>query len=91
MFWSVDMIQNGFLWPVVYVSEMENGLKFSKSKFSDDTNVGGKAFTAAGCENIQNDTDRIAQWTEKRQMAFNLDKCKVSELWLWWSESDALV
>ena len=62
---------------IVYINDLEIGLKSTVSKFADDTKVGGKVLTTADCENIQRDLDRIVQWSEKWQMPFNVDKCKV--------------
>ncbi len=56
---------------------MEAGLKSFLLNFADDTIVGGRALIAAECEVIQKDLDQIIQWSEKWQMTFNFDKCKV--------------
>ncbi len=81
----MGMTQSGFLSPVaclkdlfiIYINDLENGLKSSISKFDDDTKVGGKAITISDCEIIQNDHENIVQWSEKWQMPLNVDKCKV--------------
>ena len=62
---------------IIYINDLEVGLKSSISKFADDTKVGGKALTTADCEIIQNDINQIIKWSEKWQMSFNPDKCKV--------------
>jgi ribonuclease P/MRP protein subunit RPP40 len=62
---------------IIYINDLETGLKSSISKFADDTKVGGKALTTKDCEKIQRDLDLISQWSEKWQMPFNVDKCKV--------------
>ncbi len=45
------------------------GLKFTLSKFADDTKLGGQALTKADCEIIQRDQERLTQWSEKWQMS----------------------
>ncbi len=62
---------------IIYINDLEAGLKPSLSKFADDTKDGGRALTTAECEVIQKDLDQIIQWSKKWQMTFNVDKCKV--------------
>ncbi len=62
------MPQGSVLGPIlfiIYVNDLENELKSSISKLADDTKVGGKAFANSDCETIQNDLDKIVQWSEK--------------------------
>lgn len=42
---------------IIYINDLEAGLKSSLSKFADDTKVGGRALTTADCEIIQKDLD----------------------------------
>ena len=60
-----------------YAHDIETGRRPTISKFADDTKVGGRALTRKECEAIQNDLDKIIQWSEQWQMPFNLEKCKV--------------
>ena len=72
--------QGSVLGPIlflIYINDLETGLQSTISKFADDTKVGGRALTWRECEAIQNDLDKIIQWSEQWQMPFNLDKCKV--------------
>ncbi len=61
---------------IIYINDLEAGLKSSLSKFADDNNVGGRALTSAECEIIQKDLGQIIQWSEKWPMTFSVDKCK---------------
>ncbi len=44
---------------IIYINDLELGLKSTLSKFADDTKVDGKALTTADCEVIQRDLDLI--------------------------------
>ncbi len=61
----------------MYINDLENLLKSSISRFSDDTKVGSKALIVSDCEIIQNDLNRIVQWSENWQTPFNVERCKV--------------
>ncbi len=47
---------------IIYINDLELGLKSTLSKFADDINVGGKDLTTADCEIIQRSLDQITQW-----------------------------
>ena len=70
----------GLILFILYINDLGTGLSTFISKFADDTKVGGKALTTADCEIIQKDLDSITQWSEKWQMPFNHDKCKVMHI-----------
>ena len=75
--------QGSVLGPVlflVYINDIDLGLLSKLSKFADDSKL---------CKNVQNDNDREAlqqdldkldQWSQKWQMQFNADKCSVIHL-----------
>ncbi len=65
---------------IIYINNLELGLKSTLSKFADDTKVGGKVLTRANCEIIQRDLDLITQWSEKWQMSFNTTIYQVMHL-----------
>ena len=65
---------------LIYINDLDCGLKSKIAKFADDTKLGGKANNLVDCENIQSDLDRLTQWSEKWQMKFNTDKCKVMHI-----------
>lgn len=60
---------------ILYINDLETGLKLSSSKSSDDTMVGGGALTTPDYEATQIDPDQIIQWPEKWEMVFNVYKC----------------
>ena len=56
---------------------MDLGLISKISKFADDTKVGINANNETAVKQLQEDLNRIGEWSQKWQMPFNLDKCKV--------------
>ena len=46
-------------------------------KFDDDTKVIGKSVTEEDVRGLREDLERLREWSEKWQMGFNVDKCKV--------------
>ena len=62
---------------LIYINDLETGLRSTISKFADDTKVGRRALTRKECEAIQNDLSKIIQCSEQWQIPFNLEKCKI--------------
>ena len=65
---------------VVYINDIDHGLKSTVSKFADDTKLCGIANSHADQLDIQEDLDKLAQWSEKWLMKFNPSKCKVMHI-----------
>ena len=65
---------------LIYIDDLETNLVCMISKFADDTKLSGKVCTAQDRLQIQQDLDKIVEWSEKWQMPFNVDKCKVMHL-----------
>ena len=65
---------------LIYVNDLENGLLSKVAKFADDTKLGGKAICSEDCEKIQEDLNKLIDWSEKWLMPFNTDKCKVMHI-----------
>ena len=57
--------------------DLDEGTKCNISKFADDTKLGGRVNCDADAEILQNDLDRLGEWTNQWQMQYNLDKCEV--------------
>lgn len=62
---------------IIYINDLDQGLMSMISKFADDTKIGINANDELAIEQLQGDLNKIGDWSEKWQMPFNLDKCKV--------------
>lgn len=47
------------------------------SKYSDNTNMGGIVDRQDGCQNLQQDLDRLGRWVQEWLIEFNTEKSKV--------------
>ncbi len=61
----------------IYINDLESDLMSRRAKFPDDTKLGGKALCVEDCNKIQEDLNRLNNWSQKWQMSFNVEKCKV--------------
>ena len=62
---------------IAYVNDIDEGLTCKISKFADDTKITGRVTSRAEKLQLQSDLDQLVNWSNKWQMKFNLDKCKV--------------
>ena len=65
---------------IIYINDLELGLVSKISKFADDTKMGINADSDAAIKQLQNDLEKIGEWSLKWQMPFNLEKCKVMHI-----------
>ncbi len=75
--------QGSVLGPVlflVYINDIDLGLISKLSKFADDSKLCKNICTENDREELQNDLDRLSEWSEQWQMKFNVDKCSVIHL-----------
>ena len=62
---------------IIYINDLDNGVKSKISKFADDTKLGGKMDSRGGGDQIPESIDTRIDWVKDWQMSFNLSKCKV--------------
>jgi ribonuclease P/MRP protein subunit RPP40 len=61
----------------IYINDLDDGILKKLLKFADDTKILGKVATAGQIRELQDDLDRLLEWSDKWQMEFNAEKCKV--------------
>ena len=66
---------------LVYINDMEEGVKGKILKFADDTNQFRKTKEIGDKQKCQDDIDKLVRWSEKCQMLFNFGKCKCLHTW----------
>ena len=62
---------------IIYVNDMDDGITAKISKFADDTKLGMNVAKQENIEELQEDLKRLGEWSDKWQMPFNVEKCKV--------------
>ena len=65
---------------IIYVNDLEGNLLSKVVKFADDTKFGDKVICTEDCDRIQDDLNKLIDWSEKWLMSFNTDKCKVMHI-----------
>ena len=63
-----------------YVNHLESNLLSKEVKFADDTKLGGKVICTKDCDGIQDDLNKLTDWSEKWFRFFNAYKCKVTHI-----------
>ena len=62
---------------IIYINDLDSGVKSRLSKCADDTKLGGEVDSRGGGDQIQEIIDTCIDWAKDWQMEFNLSKYKV--------------
>jgi len=65
---------------VVYINDLDNNIISKINKFADDTKLGKAVGRVEDRISLQNDLDKLFNWSTEWQMKFNTDKCAVIHL-----------
>ena len=65
---------------LIFINDLDAGISNWILKFADDTKVFGKVNHADDIKRMQEDLNRLFNWSQDWQMSFNVDKCKVMHL-----------
>ena len=65
---------------VIFINDMPDVAKNICSMYADDTKLYGPIRNTKDHESLQNDLDKLVEWSNTWQLRFNEDKCKVLQL-----------
>ena len=65
---------------LIYINDLDEGIKSLILKFADDTKIFRKIVSDEDSRQLQNDLDLLLQWAEDWQITFNIQKCKVMHI-----------
>jgi len=61
---------------IIFINNFDKDINGTVLKFADDSKLFVKANCVVNCKRIQDDLDKLKQWSDLWQMQFNVDKCK---------------
>ena len=65
---------------IIYINDLDLELLSKLSKLADDTKLGINANSDDAIQQLQEDLNKIGEWSQMWQMPFNLEKCKVMHI-----------
>src|ERR1043165_1873829 len=78
--WGAAGICSGPLLFVIFINDIDGGIKSKISKFADDTKMGGGVDTEEKAEVLRRDIEGLHRWAEEWKMMFNTEKCSVMHM-----------
>jgi hypothetical protein len=65
---------------LIYINDIDDDIVSKISKFADDTKLCGQSGSEEDANILQQDLNRLSQWSVDWQMLFNTDKCSVMHI-----------
>jgi hypothetical protein len=65
---------------IIFINDIDLGIKNRILKFADDTKIFGKVGTDKEIASLRDDLQRLFDWSESWQMPFNIEKCKIMHI-----------
>ena len=62
---------------IIYINDLATGINSDISKFADDTKIGKLVKNIDDARMLQDDLNRLYEWSEKWQMKFKVNKCSI--------------
>jgi Reverse transcriptase (RNA-dependent DNA polymerase) len=73
-------LRKGPLLFLLYVNELPLWIKNNMRMFADDTKVWCRIKETGDGKSLQNDLDKLADWSDKWLLRFNPEKCKIMHI-----------
>ena len=65
---------------VIFINDLDLGIVNNLFKFADDVKLLGSVSSVKNINQVKEDLNKLITWSDKWQMMFNIDKCKVMHL-----------
>ena len=75
--WGSTEVCLGPLLFLIFINDLDEGINSNILKFADDTKIFKEVRNSIDCNQLQADLDKLVLWTQKWQMEFNVNTCKV--------------
>lgn len=65
----------------IYLNDMDDGINSYMSFFTDDAKLMRKVSTKEDCESLQQDLNKLLEWSQKWEMDFKIKKMQYKGIW----------
>ncbi len=65
---------------MIYINDLETGINIDISNFADDAKIGRSVKNIHDAGMLQEDLNRLQDWSEKWEMQFNVNKCSIMSI-----------